>query len=102
MPTAKPATHVVVDWNRDVFCCQQSGFLYLEKYMNRIKSIHTSPAVGLRAAGSALLLVGLLALAPAASANEANLTRFGPEIYEREQGRPTSDLGRAARVSASR
>jgi catechol 2,3-dioxygenase-like lactoylglutathione lyase family enzyme len=47
--------------------------------------------VGLRAAGSALLLVGLLALAPAASANEANLTRFGPETYEREKGKPTSD-----------
>jgi len=61
--------------------------------MNRIKSIHTSLAVGLRAAGSALLLVGLLALAPAvASANEANLTRFGPEIYEREKGKPTSDF----------
>ena len=59
--------------------------------MNRIKSNHTSLAVGLRAAGSALLLIGFLALAPAASANEANLTRFGPETYEREQGKPTSD-----------
>ncbi len=58
--------------------------------MNRIKSIHTSLAVGLRAAGSALLLMGFLALAPAASANEANLTRFGPESYEREQGKPTT------------
>lgn len=56
--------------------------------MYRIKSIHTSLAVGLRAAGSALLLVGLLALAPAASANEANLTRFGPKTYERERGKP--------------
>ena len=57
--------------------------------MNRVKSIHTSLAVGLRAAGLALFL-GLLALAPAASANEANLTRFGPEIYELEQGKPTT------------
>ncbi len=57
--------------------------------MNRIKSIHTRPALGLRAAGSALFL-GLLALAPAASANEANLTRFGPEIYELVQGKPTT------------
>jgi catechol 2,3-dioxygenase-like lactoylglutathione lyase family enzyme len=57
--------------------------------MNRIKSIHTSPALVLRAAGSALFL-GLLALAPAASAYEANLTRFGPESYECEQGKPAS------------
>jgi catechol 2,3-dioxygenase-like lactoylglutathione lyase family enzyme len=58
--------------------------------MNRIKSIHTSPALVLRAAGSALFL-GFLALAPAASANEANLTRFGPEVYECEQEKPTSN-----------
>jgi catechol 2,3-dioxygenase-like lactoylglutathione lyase family enzyme len=36
-----------------------------------------------------LLFLGLLALAPAASAYEANLTRFGPEVYECEQGQPT-------------
>ncbi|MFC1797219.1 VOC family protein [Pseudomonadota bacterium] len=58
--------------------------------MNKIKSNHTCPALGLRAAGSALFL-GFLALATAASANEANLTRFGPEIYERERGAPTND-----------
>lgn len=57
--------------------------------MNRIKSIHTILSLGLRAAGSALFL-GLLAFAPAASANEANLTRFGPEIYELVQGKPTT------------
>ena len=59
--------------------------------MNGTKRTHTSSAVGLRTAGIALFL-GLLALAPAASANEANLTRFGPEIYERELGTqaPTS------------
>ena len=57
--------------------------------MNRIKSFHTSPALGLIAAGSAALL-GLLALAPAASAVEANLTRFGPEVYELVQGKPTT------------
>ncbi len=59
--------------------------------MSRIKSTLTRLAVGRRAAGSALLL-GFLVLAPAASANEANLTRFGPETYERGQGKPTSDL----------
>ena len=59
--------------------------------MSRIKSIHTSLAVGLRAAGSAVLLVGLLGLVPVASANEANLTRFGPKIYEPKRGpAPTS------------
>ncbi len=58
--------------------------------MTKIKSIHPSPTLGLRAAGAALFL-GLLALATAAFANEANLTRFGPEVYERERGAPTSD-----------
>jgi len=57
--------------------------------MNRIKSIRTSLASGLRATGLALFL-GLLALAPAASANEANLTRFGPETYVLVQGKPTT------------
>ena len=57
--------------------------------MNRIKSIHTGPALGLRAVGSALLL-SVLALAPAALASEANLTRFGPEIYQLVQGKPTT------------
>ena len=58
--------------------------------MDRIKRNHTRRAVGLRVAGLALLL-SLLALAPAALANEANLTRFGPESYEREPGAPTND-----------
>jgi catechol 2,3-dioxygenase-like lactoylglutathione lyase family enzyme len=57
--------------------------------MNRIKSIHTSPTLGIRAAGLALFL-GFWALAPAASAYEGNLTRFGPENYECEQGKPAS------------
>jgi catechol 2,3-dioxygenase-like lactoylglutathione lyase family enzyme len=57
--------------------------------MNRIKSIHTSPGLALRAAGSALFLA-LLTLAPAALSSEANLTRFGPEIYELVQGKPTT------------
>jgi len=48
--------------------------------MNRIKSIHTSPA----------LFLVLLALAPAALSSEANLTRFGPETYELVQGIPTT------------
>ena len=59
--------------------------------MIKIRSNHTSPALGLRAAGSALFL-GFLMLATAASANEANLTRFGPETYEREKGQPKTEL----------
>ena len=57
--------------------------------MNRIKCIHTRPSLSLSAAGFTLLL-GLMALVPAASANEANLTRFGPETYVLEQGVPTT------------
>lgn len=37
-----------------------------------------------------ILLLSVVALAPAASAGEANLTRFGPEVYERERGKPTN------------
>jgi catechol 2,3-dioxygenase-like lactoylglutathione lyase family enzyme len=59
--------------------------------MNRTKNSHPRLAAGLRAAGSALLL-GFLALPPAASANEANLTRFGPETYEREKGKPITEV----------
>ena len=58
--------------------------------MNNIKSPHNIPALSLRAARSVLFL-GFLALAPSASANEANLTRFGPEVYEFVQGK-TNDL----------
>jgi catechol 2,3-dioxygenase-like lactoylglutathione lyase family enzyme len=57
--------------------------------MNRVKSIYTRSALSLRAVESALLL-GLLALAPTTWANEANLTRFGPETYELVQGQPTT------------
>jgi catechol 2,3-dioxygenase-like lactoylglutathione lyase family enzyme len=57
--------------------------------MKTIKCIHANPALGFRAAGSALFLV-LVALAPAASGHEANLTRFGPETYELVQGKPTT------------
>ena len=45
--------------------------------------------MGLSAAGFTLLL-SLMALAAAASANEANLTRFGPETYALEQEIPTT------------
>ncbi len=41
--------------------------------------------------GIAMLILGVFALASIASAGEANLTRFGPKVYEREQGAPTSD-----------
>lgn len=58
--------------------------------IHRIKSIHTTLALSLKVAGSALFL-GSLALAPAASAGEANLTRFGPQTYERERGAPTDN-----------
>ena len=57
--------------------------------MNRIKCIHTRPSLGLSAAGFTLLL-GLMALVLAVSANEANLTRFGPKTYMLEQGIPTN------------
>lgn len=53
--------------------------------MRRIKNIHASRAAGRRVIGSVLLL-GLFTLVSAASANEANLTRFGPQIYERDRG----------------
>lgn len=59
--------------------------------MIKIRTNHASPPLGLRAAASALLL-GLLTLATTASANEANLTRFGPETYERETGKPTTEF----------
>ena len=41
--------------------------------------------------GIPMLLLGAFALASAASAGEANLTRFGPKVYERGTGAPTSD-----------
>jgi catechol 2,3-dioxygenase-like lactoylglutathione lyase family enzyme len=41
--------------------------------------------------GIPMLLLGVFALASIASAGEANLTRFGPKVYAREQGAPTSD-----------
>jgi catechol 2,3-dioxygenase-like lactoylglutathione lyase family enzyme len=44
-----------------------------------------------KAIGSPILFLGVFALASTASAGEANLTRFGPKVYERERGAPTSD-----------
>ena len=41
--------------------------------------------------GIPTLFLGVLALASAASAGEANLTRFGPKVYDRERGAPISD-----------
>ena len=41
--------------------------------------------------GIPMLILGVFALASIASAGEANLTRFGPKVYEREQGAPTSE-----------
>jgi catechol 2,3-dioxygenase-like lactoylglutathione lyase family enzyme len=38
-----------------------------------------------------MLFLGVLVLASSASAGEANLTRFGPKVYERGQAAPTSD-----------
>ncbi|MDO8861540.1 VOC family protein [Haliea sp. E1-2-M8] len=58
--------------------------------MNSIKDSRTGLAAGLKATGSALCL-GIFALVSTASAGDANLTRFGPKIYERERGAPTSD-----------
>tara|TARA_R110001592_G_scaffold337300_1_gene623643 strand:- start:260533 stop:261993 length:1461 start_codon:yes stop_codon:yes gene_type:complete len=56
----------------------------------KIRRIHTRLSVGLKVAGSALCL-GIFALAPTVSANEANLTRFGPKVYERERGAPATE-----------
>lgn len=58
--------------------------------MNKPTHIHTRLSAGIKAASSALCL-GLFALGPAVWAGEANLTRFGPEVYERERGAPTND-----------
>lgn len=41
--------------------------------------------------GISLMILGALALVLPASANEANLTRFGPESYERQRGKPTNE-----------
>ncbi len=41
--------------------------------------------------GMPIVFMGAIALASTASAGEANLTRFGPQVYERERGAPTSD-----------
>ena len=57
--------------------------------MNKIKSPRTIPAFSRRAVRSTLLL-SFLALASSAVANEANLTRFGPVVYEFVQGKPTT------------
>tara|TARA_R110002110_G_scaffold415822_1_gene656967 strand:- start:8624 stop:9925 length:1302 start_codon:yes stop_codon:yes gene_type:complete len=43
--------------------------------------------------------MGMFALAPTASAGEANLTRFGPKFYERERGAPTRDSAEFRAVS---
>lgn len=44
-----------------------------------------------RIIGIPMLFVGALALASAAAAGEANLTRFGPKVYERGTAAPTGD-----------
>lgn len=46
-----------------------------------------------RVVGTTMLFLVVIAFAFAsvASAGEANLTRFGPKVYERERGAPTSD-----------
>jgi catechol 2,3-dioxygenase-like lactoylglutathione lyase family enzyme len=89
-PDRIPPTHTVVDWNRDVAFCHKEWLFGLGgTFMIKIRSNHTGPALLLRVAGSALFL-SFFALATAASANEANLTRFGPETYEREKGKPTT------------
>lgn len=57
--------------------------------MNKTKNIRTSLIGGFKVAGLALFL-GSLALASGASANEAYLTRFGPETYEPGTSEPKS------------
>jgi catechol 2,3-dioxygenase-like lactoylglutathione lyase family enzyme len=58
--------------------------------MNRIKTILTNPALRLRTIGTALFPIFFVLPAPVALAAEANLTRFGPEVYELVQGKPTT------------
>jgi catechol 2,3-dioxygenase-like lactoylglutathione lyase family enzyme len=58
--------------------------------MKNRTNIHPRLAAGLNVVGSGLFL-GAFALASAASAGEANLTRFGPKVYERERAAPTSN-----------
>ncbi len=41
--------------------------------------------------GIPLLFLGAFALTSVTTAGEANLTRFGPKVYERERGAPTND-----------
>lgn len=41
--------------------------------------------------GIPMFILGVFTLASIASAGEANLTRFGPKVYEREQGAPTNE-----------
>ena len=53
--------------------------------MNRRKTIYMNINVALKNSGALLLLV-LLTIAFASSANEANLTRFGPKIYKAKRG----------------
>lgn len=57
--------------------------------MNRIRSRDTISNLSLKAA-LATLIWGLLALSHFAAAHEANLTRFGPEVYKFVQGKPTT------------
>ena len=57
--------------------------------MNRIKKMHAHMATSHRVGLTALLL-SLVMFASAASANEANLTRFGPKIDQAERGAPAT------------
>ena len=57
--------------------------------MDKIRKPCPGSSSRLRAAGTALL-AGCLTLAAGASANEAYLTRFGPETYAAAEGEPRS------------
>ena len=68
--------------------------------MNKMNNIQTSLVSALRVAGSVLFL-SLFAFVSVASANEANLTRFGPKVYDRERGAPTNDDDNDALVATA-
>lgn len=55
--------------------------------MNNGRNRRTGLTARLAMAGATLIL-GVAAMAPAVTAGNANLTRFGPERFEREPGKP--------------
>ena len=57
--------------------------------MSRIRSLNAISNLSPRTA-LAIFILGFLAFSHSAAAHEANLTRFGPEVYKFVQGKPTT------------